>query len=123
MPTEAKMKRLAKSLKMMVARDGIEPPTPAFSGCDYSVFSTTYSGTSDSVSLCKYVEDEPILSRQLSRALPPLQRKQPVDFRLLFAYASLLAWTPTAKPARWSLLPASWRLSGYAASRSSPRPS
>ena len=109
MPTEAKMKRLAKSLKMMVARDGIEPPTPAFSGCDYSVFSTTYSGTSDSVSLCKYVKDEPILSRQLSRAVPPLQRKRPVDFRLLFAHASLPAWTLTAKPVRCSSLPASWR--------------
>ena len=45
----------------MVARDGIEPPTPAFSGCDYLIFSTTYSGTSDSVSICKYVEDRPML--------------------------------------------------------------
>ena len=32
MVTEAKMKKQAKRLAMMVARDGIEPPTPAFSG-------------------------------------------------------------------------------------------
>jgi hypothetical protein len=29
-----------KPLKMMVARDGVEPPTPAFSGLQITVFST-----------------------------------------------------------------------------------
>src|SRR6516164_9553387 len=32
---------MAKLLKRMVARDGIEPPTPAFSVCDYPSRSTT----------------------------------------------------------------------------------
>jgi hypothetical protein len=31
----------AKSIEMMVARDGVEPPTPAFSGLHYAVASTT----------------------------------------------------------------------------------
>jgi hypothetical protein len=35
--TEAKMKKLARRFAMMVARDGIEPPTPAFSGLDSAV--------------------------------------------------------------------------------------
>jgi hypothetical protein len=30
-----------KSFGMMVARDGVEPPTPAFSGLEKTVFSTT----------------------------------------------------------------------------------
>ena len=56
MPTEAKMKRLAKSLKMMVARDGIEPPTPAFSVFVQSVFSTTSKVRGRLPSTCKDVE-------------------------------------------------------------------
>jgi predicted AlkP superfamily pyrophosphatase or phosphodiesterase len=31
----------AKPLKIMVARDGVEPPTPAFSELIFSVFPTT----------------------------------------------------------------------------------
>jgi hypothetical protein len=30
--------RAAKFFGMMVARDGVEPPTPAFSGLRYAVF-------------------------------------------------------------------------------------
>jgi hypothetical protein len=63
---EARVPRPAILLVSLVS--GIEPPTPTFSGCGYLLFSTTYSGTSDSVSLCKDVEGEPILSRELSRA-------------------------------------------------------
>jgi hypothetical protein len=31
------MTKLAKYFRMMVARDGVEPPTPAFSGLAYFV--------------------------------------------------------------------------------------
>jgi len=38
---EAKMKKQAKRFAMMVARDGIEPPTPAFSELGFPVFPAT----------------------------------------------------------------------------------
>jgi hypothetical protein len=37
------MKKLTKWLKNAVARDGLEPPTPAFSELGYYVFSTTWN--------------------------------------------------------------------------------
>ena len=45
-----------KFFEMMVARDGVEPPTPAFSECVQPVFLRTYKDTWDCqvlVSSCK----------------------------------------------------------------------
>jgi len=41
----------------MVARDGIEPPTPAFSERYFQVVSTTYKVPQDCLTTWKYVED------------------------------------------------------------------
>ena len=39
----------------MVARDGVEPPTPAFSERNLQVVSTTYKVLGDCLTTCKYV--------------------------------------------------------------------
>ncbi len=40
----------------MVARDGIEPPPPAFSERNFQVLSTTYKVLEGCLSTCKYVQ-------------------------------------------------------------------
>jgi hypothetical protein len=45
----------AKFFGMMVARDGVEPPTPAFSERNFQVVSTTYKVSGDCLTACKYV--------------------------------------------------------------------
>jgi len=39
----------------MMARDGVEPPTPAFSERNFQVVSTTYKASRDCLTSCKYV--------------------------------------------------------------------
>ena len=45
-------------LKNVVARDGVEPPTPAFSERNFQVVSTTYKVSGDCLTTCKYVVGE-----------------------------------------------------------------
>ena len=42
-------------IENMVARDGVEPPTPAFSERNFQVVSTTYKVPGDCLTTCKYV--------------------------------------------------------------------
>ena len=42
-------------IENMVARDGVEPPTPAFSERNFQVVSTTYKVSRDCLTTCKYV--------------------------------------------------------------------
>ena len=47
-----------KFFGMMVARDGVEPPTPAFSERNSQVVSTTYKVSGDCLTTCKYVVED-----------------------------------------------------------------
>jgi hypothetical protein len=48
---------MAKVLKRMVARDGVEPPTPAFSELSHPVFPTTSMVAMGLPNTGKYKED------------------------------------------------------------------
>jgi hypothetical protein len=49
---------MRKSLKIMVARDGVEPPTPAFSDLSQPTLSTTYRFAGDCQILANTCETE-----------------------------------------------------------------